>query len=196
MIEPHRHAEEFEGGRMETIEVGKRYPGRWETMQEGARYDYSAAGHLLQLFLPGATGREVRAVRAGRAEFALAVEGPVIFLLMRFDVMPWSEAPFSIHLVSEERRRTTLRSPDSGERRNMLQIHLVDTRSGLTKALRVCGLHSDFIDAFETALREQLACEWRGREAYDAELAGIYRRHPRGDDLVRKSIARCAFPAR
>ncbi len=30
MDEPHRHAEEeFEGDRIETIEVGKRYPGRW-----------------------------------------------------------------------------------------------------------------------------------------------------------------------
>ncbi len=78
----------------------------------------------------------------------------------------------------------------------MLQIYLVDTRSGLTKALRVCGLRFDFVDAFEAALREQLACEWRGREAYDAALEAVYRRHPRGDDLVRKAIARCAFPAR
>lgn len=197
MEELHQYMEMFEGGGVETVSVGKRYPGCWEPMREGACYDYSAAGHLLQLFLPGATGAEVRAaVRRGRAEFALAVEGPVLFFLLRFGDMPWSEAPFSVHLVSEERRRTTLRSLDTGKRRNMLQIHLVDTRSGLTKALRVCGLHFDFVDAFEAALRRHLAGEWRGREAYDAELAGIYRRHPRGDDLMRKAIARCAIPAR
>lgn len=185
------------GGEIEYVMVGKRYPGEWKSMQEGGHYSYNAAGHMLQLHLPGATDTEVRDVRAGRAEFALAVEGPVIFLLFRFGRQPWSEAPFSVHLVPKKWRRTTLRTADTGERRNMLRILLIDTRSGILKAIRVCGLSAHFIDAFELALQGQPVSGWAGRDAYDMAIAEVYRRNPYGcDNLVRGAVAHCAVPAR
>ena len=109
------------------------------------------------------------------------------------DQLGWSDAPFSVHLVSPEWRRTTLAMPDTGELRNVLQIHLVDSRSGVLKARRAVGLSAPFTRTFETALREQLEDGWCGKMAYDAALADVYKRHS-STALARRAVAHVRVP--
>lgn len=47
----------------------------------GHAYRYDCGGHRLHVYSPSPTRAEVEAVRAGECEFALAVEGPIIFLI-------------------------------------------------------------------------------------------------------------------
>lgn len=179
---------------MRVLEIGRRYPLEGPFPREGAEFNYTAAGLRLRVFIPGATGPEVRAVRKGEARFALAVEEPAIFLLARFgDELAWGDAPFNVHLVSEEWRRTTLASPGTDELRNALEIHLVDSRSLVLKAIRVVGLPAPFTEAFEEALRHQVEAGWCGAAAYDAALAETYRRHS-SDALARRAVAHARFP--
>lgn len=179
------------------FEVGRRYPGegfRFPMPVAAAQYNYDVAGHVLQLFWPGATGDEVRAVRSGVASFALAVEGPAIFLCHRFGEMSWSDAPYSVHLVPPERRRATLADPSSGKPWNRMEVHLVDGRSGVLRALKVYGMSGRFAAAFEGALRAQLRDGWPGGEGYDRALAEVYGRYPHSSDLARAAVVRDDFP--
>lgn len=181
---------------MQALEVGRRYPLVGPFPREGAEFNYTAAGLRLRAFVPGATGPEVRAVRRGEARFALAVEGPAIFLLARFgEELAWGDAPFNVHLVNPAWRRTTLASPDTGELRNALEIHLVDSRSLVLKAIRMVGLPAPFTEAFEKALRGQAGAGWCGAAAYDAALVETYRRYS-SDALARRAVAHARFPGR
>ena len=179
---------------MQILEVGRSYPLMERFPVEGAEFNYTAAaGLVLRLFAPGVRGHEVKAVRKGEARFALAVEGPAIFMVCRFgNALGWSDAPFNVHLVSPVWRRTTLASPDTEELRNMLQVHLVDSRSGVLRALRVAWLPRAFTDEFEAALREQVAAGWCGAAAYDAALTETYRRYSSAA-LARRAVAHARF---
>lgn len=180
---------------MQYLEVGRRYPlAGGFPVPEGAEFNYTAAGLTLRVFTPDATGREVKAVRAGEARFALAVEGPAIFFLARFgDALDWGDAPFNVHLVDERWQRTTLATPDTGDLRNILGVHLVDARSGELKALRLVGLPTPFTDEFEMALREQVVAGWCGDAEYEAALAEIYRRYSSAD-LARRAVTQAKIP--
>lgn len=176
--------------------VGRRYPAKRLRfpMPEASQYSFDKRGHLLQLFWSGPLPRETKAVREGEARFALAAEGPGIFLCYRFGDMAWGGSPCSVHLVPETRRTTTGLDPETGEPRNLLEIHLVDASSGILRAMRFFWLDRTFTDAFEEALRGQVAAGWAGREAYESALAGVYRRYPRSSDLARVAVARSDFP--
>lgn len=178
---------------MQILKVGGRYPIEGSFPREGAEFAFNAGELALRMFLPGPRGSEVKAVCKGEARLALAVEGPAAFLVYRFGEMPWSDAPFNVHLVSEERRRTTLASSDTGEPRNMLQIHFVDSRSLILKAIRVVGLPRVFTDEFEEALQSQVAAGWCGAAAYDTSLAETYQRYS-SDALARRAVAHARFP--
>lgn len=180
---------------MQILEVGRRYPWAEKLpVPEGLEFNYNAGGLVLRVRLPGAKDSEVKAVSAGEARFALAVEGPAIFVVARFgSKLDWAEAPFNVHLVGEGWRRTTLALPDTGELRNMLGVHLVDGRSGVLKALRVVGLPSAFTEAFEAALQEQVASGWCGKAEYETALADVYRRYSSAD-LARRAVAHARFP--
>lgn len=181
--------------RGQTFEVGRRYPGggfRFP-MPEVAQYNFDEAGHVLQLFWPGVSEWETKAVRKGEASFALAVVEPAIFFCYRFGNMPWSDSAYSVHLVPEERRSTTGIDSETGEPRNLLEVHLVDARSGVLRAMRAFGLDRDFTDAFEEALQKQLAAGWHGQADYEMALAAIYRRFSRSSDLARAAVVRQDF---
>lgn len=186
----------------QVFEVGKRYPGEgwgFPMAGEAVQYNFDVAGHVLQLFWPGVSGSETKAVRRGAASFALAVEGPAIFLCYRFGDMPWSDTPFTVHLLPEERRLASSVSADPEGRgpNNVLSVHLVDGRSGVLRALRGLGLPREFTDAFEVALQEQLAAGWERRAEYYAALAGVYRRYPSSYALATgdAAVARADFPS-
>ncbi len=154
----------------ERLEVGKRYPLDIPFGTQGAFYTFDASGHTLRLLYPGARGDEVRDVRKGDAHFAVVYEEPAIFLLYKFGSQPWGDAPFTIHMVPEDRRRTEMFDPAQGGVVNALQVHLVDTRSGITKALKMYGLPVEFVLAIKDKITKQLAAGWKGREDYDAGL--------------------------
>lgn len=175
---------------MQEIAVGKRYPMQmtWPPV-EGACYTFDASGHTLRMFYPGVKGDEVRDVRRGTARFAVVYEAPVLFLLYRFGTQSWGDAPFTVHLVSEEGRRTKMFDPEQGGIVNALQVHLVDTRSGITKALKMYGLPDEFMLAIEDGIQQQLAAGWSGRADYGAALDGIYRRYSTEDLLAKATYA-------
>jgi hypothetical protein len=152
-------------------------------------YNFRAGTHELRMFFRLPTRREVEAVRKGRCEFALAFEGPVIFLMYFFDpAIDWSDAPYCWHLVPEVER--TLPQRGGPETRALLQANLVEAQSGLVRALRVVTFLPAFTRALHFAIREQAALPWLGREAYEEALASIYKRYPTSGDLLARAVAR------
>ncbi len=174
---------------MRVLQVGKPYiPGRTD-WREGVEYNYRAGAHEMRMFFERPAVSEVEAVRKGECEFALAVEGPVIFLLYCFrPAIDWSDAPFSWHLVPEIER--TLPQQEGNETRALLHVDLIEAKTGIVRALRVVTFSPEFTYALHNAIREQAASPWLGRDAYDAALRDAYRHYARSEDLLKRAVAR------
>jgi hypothetical protein len=173
---------------MHVLQVGKPYiadRGQWP---EAVEYNYRGGEHDLRMFFRAPGQQEVEAVRKGRCDFAVAVEGPVIFLLYCFrPAADWSDAPYSWHLLPETEQ--ALPDVEGPETRALLQVVLTDAQTGLVRVLRAVTFSPSFTRALHRAIRQQAASPWPGRAAYDAALRDLYRRYATSEDLLRRAVA-------
>lgn len=176
---------------MYTYEVGKPYvPGR-RTWPEVVQYNYRGGEHELVLFFNQPTAAEISDIRRGRAEFALYISGKQIVMLYRFgQSIPWSDAPYSIHLVPFEQR--TLPPETGPEEHALLQIILVDAGTGIIKAMRVVSMSPDFTQTLHNAIRKQFDQPFT-RSAYNGELEKLFARYSSAD-LAKMAQIRFSYP--
>lgn len=174
-------------GETRAEKVGEVYPGLSFPVAEIGEYNYFDAGHELRLFFRSPRRAEIEAVKRERAEFALLVEGSVIFFLYRFgfsDGVPWSDAPYTLHLVPEERRQVP-----TGSGRALLTVVLADAQSGVVRAIRAVTLSEEFTATLHETIRDQAASRWSQAE-YDHDLAVAYAEYPDTESMLEKAIAR------
>jgi len=175
---------------MHQYEVGKPYHPNRRSWPERGVYEYRGGQHELLLFWSQPTTKEVEDVKRGPAEFALYTEGPLIVFLFRFGRnTPWSDSPYTIHLTLPDER--TLPPPvASTETRILLHVVLVDAATGIIRALRAVTLSPEFTAALQDAIRAQSEQPFHPA-AYDAAIAGIYRRFPHSDRLAAAASVKC-----
>lgn len=156
---------------MNILTVGEPYHPSRRQWPEGATYNFRAGAHELVLFFDRPTDRETGAIRRDRMDLAVTAEGDVIILSWRFGTAPWSDAPYSWHLLPEAERVEPATPEGNGA---LLSVVLVDASTGLVRAFRAVSMSAEFAAALEGSIREQILRPWPGREAYDRELARIY----------------------
>lgn len=156
---------------------------------EAGEYNYRQDAHELRLFLANLQPDEVAAVRRGRAEFALVTRGDLILFCYRFrPAIPWSDAPYSWHLVPADQR--TVPAVATPDKRDTLMVVLVEATTGIVQGLRVLSLSPEFTTTLHSAIRAQAERPWPGDEAYDRQLKALYREYPTTDQLVAAATAR------
>lgn len=172
---------------MHKLSVGELYsPGktRWP---ETAQYNYRSGAHELLILAANPTPEEIESVRAGRADFAVLASPPVLLLLYKFAPrIPWSDAPFSVHLVPEAERQLP---PDPvGEERAGIQVILVDAATGVVRAIRLLSLSTQVTAGLHRAIRAQALIPWEP-QAFDAALQRLYR--DQSKELAERADLRC-----
>lgn len=181
---------------MHDYRVGQPYSPTRRGWPEIAQYNYRQGGHELVLFFRSPTSREIRAVRQGAAEFALYHHEDLVVLLYRFgppgEGVPWSDAPYTWHLVPPEQRTLPPAGDELGpEARALLSVILVDAGTGIVRALRQVSLSPEFTRALHDAIREQAARTW-SEPVYDAQVDMLYGRYPTTEALLAAARARTA----
>lgn len=167
----------FEAGHpsMHVYEIGKPIPGmrNQPPYQERAIYAWQGGQHWLQIFFNRPNQAEIRAVQRGPAEFALTVDGPVIFFLYHIpNLAHWSDAPYTWHLTHLAPDRTPPRELEPTEHA-LLTIHLIDARSGILKAMRVVSFSPEFSQELHRQIRAQMEQPF-DRHAYMSHIDRIY----------------------
>lgn len=172
------------------LEVGRPHPALRPPVPEGGYFNWSAdALELLLAFRRPGRG-EVEGVRRGACEFALVSRPPALFLLYTFAGLPWSDAPYTPHLLPPDRRPDTA-PMGTPEARLLLQVVLVDAVTARVEALRAVSLAPEFSRTLAQMVREQASAPWPGRAAYDQALADAYRQFPDTADMLPFAVARC-----
>lgn len=168
--------------------VGEPYISGRTRWPESVEYNYRSGGHELRMFLRHPSSNEIRAIRSGDTEFALVIDWPVLLLLYRFgDAIPWSDAPYSWHMVPEHQR--TVPAEIATGQSAMLSIILVDADTGIIRVLRAVTLSPHFSRALHEAIAAQSVTRFNQAE-FDAKLAELYRGDTRS--LLPRATARTA----
>lgn len=174
---------------MHRYEVGQPYHPSRRAWPEGAQYNYRQGQHELVLFFRSPTAREIEAVRHGQAEFGLYAHDDLLVLLYRFGAgVPWSDAPYSWHLLDPQER--ILPGPTGlVEPHDLMHIILVDAQSGTIRALRAVTFSPAFTTVIRSAIRAQATRPFDAAR-YDQALRQLYQRYPTTETLLAAANAR------
>lgn len=175
---------------MAEYQVGKPYNSAVREWLETPKYDFRSGAHELVLFFNKPTSAEISAVKTGKAEFALVVQGDIIFLLYRFGTpIDWSDASYSWHSVQESERMLPEHILATGETRAVLTVILVDAANGITQAIRLVSFSPSFTSRLHQAINEQAQKPFN-QASYDKQLENLYKSYPDSRDLLKLAIAR------
>jgi hypothetical protein len=184
---------------MHTLAIDQPFPGLQRGTPDGSHYSFDASGHTLLVVADRPSSEERAAFRGGAlGDVAVLVDGPVILLCWRLGggargwSFPWSEAPYSWHLVPEASRVV----PPAGDAlapgsRALLQLVLADER-GVVRGLRTATLSPEVTAALHGAIAAQAAAPWDPR-AYDAHLQRLM--GAESATLAARATVRCALGA-
>jgi len=109
------------------------------------------------------------------------------------EAVPWSDAPYSGHLVA--RHEPAQATPpaalgESEEARDLPQVVLVDAGTGIIRALRSLSFSPAYSAALRRASRAQAARPWVGAREYDRLHPAAYRRYPTSAAMVQAATAK------
>lgn len=142
---------------MHAVAVGQLYDPEVISWPEGCLYNYDIGGHWLHYLYRNPTAVEIASIMRGPAQFALFIQGPVIFLLHQFGQMPWNDAPYSWGLVPEESRRLPELDPNLHA---LLKVVMVNSETGIVVVLRALTFSSEFTFQLHQAINVQAGFEW------------------------------------
>ena len=171
---------------MEAIAVGQQYEPGVVDWPEGCTYNYDIGGHWLHYLYRNPTPVEVASIMRGPAQFAIFIQEPVIFLMHQFGDMPWSDAPYSWHLVPEKSRQLPELDPNLHA---LLKVVMLDSETGVVTALRALTFSSEFTWRLHQAIRAQTILKWDA-ELHDRTITSVYGTLSQ-EDMVQRAGTRC-----
>jgi hypothetical protein len=171
---------------MEILAVGQPYDASIANWPEGCHYNFDTSGHWLHYLYSKPSSLEISSIQSGEVQFGLYINGPVIFLLHQFGEMAWNDASYSWWLVSEEFRQV----PTVGDKLHaLLKVVMVDTETGLIKALRALTFSAEFTEYLHEAIRHQSEKPWSPTE-HERAIRYVYSKYSTMD-LVDRGEAFC-----
>jgi len=167
---------------MQKLEVGQLLQEGKTKYQEGVIFDFQQAGPLLYLFFNSPTDAEIESVKKGKFEIRFYQKDEVIFILTKFQGIPWMDAPYSIHLSQPFEFQEITEGKGFG-----LTTLLVDANTGILKAIRYSGLSTEFSQKLRIAIENQKSIPWDA-DAYHKKINMIFGNYST-DDLVNRADA-------
>ncbi len=158
-----------------------------------SRYVYRSPHHELGLILSTPTPEEIRRLNDCQVEVAIYVEGDVICFLYNFQrEIPWSDTPFSYHLMPPA-ERTVPSDPAELLRveRDRVDIVLVNEKTFIVEEVRRGAFSHRFTVGLREAIIEQANLEWHGQAMWNRRVREIYARYTTSESMLMDCQARC-----
>jgi hypothetical protein len=124
---------------------------------EGAIADFlRPSGNRLMVLLPGMAAKEVQALRYGEMRGGFIVKNSAILMLWQFLVngepILTLDSPFDVRRIQDLRLYDVV----SSETRLLIEMHAVDTLSGILKGIRAITMTNDMTLELYSAVQDQL----------------------------------------
>ncbi|MFC1833553.1 hypothetical protein ACFL2Q_02320 [Thermodesulfobacteriota bacterium] len=171
---------------MQILSIGEPLDPSVPKWPEGSHYNFDDSRHWLRLFFRNPIPVEVNSVQTGPAQFGLFVHDSVIFLLFRFGMIPWNDAPYSWWLVSEETRVLPEVRDDVHA---LMKVVLVNVSTGLVSALRALTFSAEFTKRLHQEILNQSTKPWNP-ERHNEVIDDIHNKF-NALDLVKRTVVMC-----
>jgi hypothetical protein len=157
-----------------SISVGSKFPEKFP--KEGIIYAMSGGKHFYFINASAITDAEIQCFKSEKLQCGLLVYRDVIFVVVNAGHFK-AESPFSWHLLPSNARQhlPELTTPSS---RYLLPVCLIDSGTGIVKAMRQVTLSPQFSGALRSAMLAQAARPWIGNAAYDMQISTAYQHWP------------------
>lgn len=133
------------------------------------QFDVSDSSCMLSITWPDMSDKESEALSSGKLEVRTLGMGHVLFMLFKFEGLPWVEAPYSPHLS-----KNLSEFPDIEEGQGLaLVVQAAESKTGEVKVLRMIGLPTKFSRTFIKTLQEMMADVPESIEAYRMEVSSL-----------------------
>lgn len=140
------------------LAVGSRYPLPVAGQEGAAAHFLGQSGNVLQIALPNLSSTEEKIIRKGEMRMGLVIDQPLLLFVVAFYFKKEDpiilECPFDARLVPKDELR--LDDVTDKEQRLLLEVHLVDSASGLLKGLRGITMAPGLTRDFLVAVQDQL----------------------------------------
>lgn len=155
---------------MHVFEVGKPFIAGRAMYEEDVKFDFTDTGGLLILTLSGLKREEIDSVDKGKVKIGQLYLQDVLFLLFKFEGLPWMDAPYTAHLSKD--LSFPLTAPEEGLG-YAFQTILVNADTGLIESMRMLGLPNEWSKRFRNSLIDQKEQTF-DREKYDEKIKLLY----------------------
>lgn len=118
-----------------TLALNQTYP---QPIVEGIRLELFRGGHNdLIIAMPNIDKEEIADFRRGKIRVGVHGGEHLVLVFFKFGSQPWMDAPFNACLIPEfEYQKNTFLDPRNDQQRFSINLTLIDSASGLVKALR------------------------------------------------------------
>ena len=152
---------------------------------EGVRFDMADDGATLLIFFSGPSKGEIESIGKGKVQLGMFVKEDIIFILSKFENLPWMDAPYHVAL---SQNLTELQEIEEGQGYGC-HIVLIDSTIGRIETMRLVGLSTEFSKKLKENIGKQM-CEDFGRLVYAEKLNRIFCAYTT-KDMVACSEVKC-----
>ncbi|HRC81221.1 MAG TPA: hypothetical protein PLF27_07530 [Sedimentibacter sp.] len=164
------------------LEVGQLLQNGITSYQEGIRFDFHQSGPILYLYFSRPKEKEIESIKSGKFDFGFYFKDEIIFILAKFQGMPWMDAPYSVH----QSQPFTFQDIQDGKGFGLTTL-LTDADTGILKVIRYSGLSTIFSKRFKDAIDTQKNMPF-DKEIYCKKINAIYGNY-KTKDLVTRADA-------
>lgn len=151
------------------FEVGKLFEEGITRYNEEAKFEFTQSGPALLIFFKTPTEKEIESIRADNIKIGFTEISEIIFMLYKFEGIPWIDAPYSIHLSGNIEPQKVEEGTGYG-----LQIFLIDADTGILKVMRLIGMGTEWSRRFREAILRQKNIPF-DHEIYNLKIENIYK---------------------
>ncbi len=176
---------------MRLTKVGMLFIPGVTTLDEGATYNYTAAGHTLTLCVRAPTTEEIDAVQKQEAVFGLFRRGHTLFILAKFGRLSWQTCHYNWWINAPVMRPDPWLDLVGLKGGISVSVCLVNAANGILEALRAVTLSREFSEAFLEVVSAQAKPPfdpWRHAETVDEVLQDF----TTGSDMMKKAFCMCS----
>lgn len=169
---------------MHKIAVGELYNPNRIKYPEGTEFNFANGIYQLNFYMANPRVEEIQAIKKGEAKFKILFENDILFLIVSFGKLPWSDAPYHWAILPEKLKT----SPEQiAEGMGIaLETILVDAETGIVRAIRVNGLPNKLSREIVKAIEQQIANPI-DRQDYSHRIDAIYGRYPTTEAMFKKA---------
>lgn len=162
--------------------VGQIYPA-YKNIAEGVGYDIDSNGITLRFMYHRPSTIEISEFHNGKPQFALVEDSGIQFFMSKFGALPWDCSANNYSLCMTEKLVPTS---------NLLTCLMFDTSTGKLVAIRVLGLHMEFVDRAVEGVNKQLDNPYSVDE-FSNKVKDLWLKYPTNNKLLKRAHCKYDF---